>query len=288
MKIPYIDGDWRILFKPEKTGNYINDHTIIKAHDGKYHLFGITSFEGGAPNERYFAHGATKSLDTPMSEEGRAIDRGTLAWAPCVVRGDNDYYYMYYGPSPSSLSISIDLYEWMNYKLVLNNETPMGAHRDHFVMKINENEYLMYVVGIKDKRGCVSLFHSSNLLEWDFCGYALTSGKDAPLNPAWGAMESPFVIKIDEYYYLFITYTDCSQENYNNTLVFTSFDPKSFGEYNGGNGGAIPITTLSAHAPEIKKEGENYYITTCGWNGYYAVPNKGCVSIAPLKWKDVE
>ncbi len=105
MKIPYIDGEWSVLFKPQKTCNYINDHSIIKAHDGKYHLFGITSFEGGATNERYFAHGVTESLNIPMSEQERAIDRGTLAWAPCVVRTENDYYYMYYGPSPSSLSI---------------------------------------------------------------------------------------------------------------------------------------------------------------------------------------
>ena len=63
MKIPYIAGEWKVLFKPEKTGNYINDHTLFRAHDGNYHLFGITSFAGGAPNERYFAHGVTKDLN---------------------------------------------------------------------------------------------------------------------------------------------------------------------------------------------------------------------------------
>ena len=93
MKIPYIAGEWRVLFKPEKTGNYINDHTLFKAHDGNYHLFGITSFVGGAPNERYFAHGVTNDLSVPMVEQRKEIDRGTLAWAPCVVRAEGDYYY---------------------------------------------------------------------------------------------------------------------------------------------------------------------------------------------------
>ncbi|MBQ7789281.1 MAG: hypothetical protein IJ398_06505 [Clostridia bacterium] len=48
MKIPYIASEWQELFRPKETGNYINDHCIIKSLDGKYHLFGITSFEGGS------------------------------------------------------------------------------------------------------------------------------------------------------------------------------------------------------------------------------------------------
>lgn len=284
MKTPYISSEWRVLFRPSREGNYINDHSIVKAHDGNYHLFGITSHEGGATNERYFAHGVTKSLNEEMREERREIDRGTLAWAPCVIREKDDCYYMFYGPSPTSLSVSFDLYEWYNHTVTLNNEPLFSAHRDHFVLKLGENDYLMYIVGTQNKRGCVSLFHSNNLLEWNFKGYALTSGKDAPLTPAWGAMESPFVLKKDDYYYLFITYTDCSKESYHDTLVFASKDPTSFGEYNGENGGAIPVTKIFAHAPEIIKDGDEYYITTCGWNGY-DIPNEGAVSIAKLMWK---
>ena len=43
---------------------------------------------------------------------------------------------------------------------------------------------------------------------------------------------------------------------------------------------------FSVSGPEIIKDGDEYYITTCGWNGYEDFPNKGAVSIAPLKWKD--
>lgn len=287
MKIPYIAGAWKILFKPKKTGSYINDHSLFKAHDGNYHLFGITSFEGGATNERYFAHGVTSDLGTPMIEQRKEIDRGTLAWAPCVVRTEGDYYYMFYGPSPTSLAVSFDLYEWYNHTIELKNEPLFSAHRDHFVLRLDDGSYLMYIVGTKDKRSCVSLFSSTDLISWDFRGYALTSGENAPLNPAWGAMESPYVIKIDDYYYLFITYTDCNQSNYHDTLVFASKDPTSFGVYNGGKGGALPITKLFAHAPEIINENGEYFITTCGWNSYDGVPNKGAVSIAPLKWKEI-
>lgn len=287
MKIPYIKTNWRVLLRPQINGKYVNDHCLFKAHDGNYHLFGITSFEGGAPNERYFVHGVTSSLDTEMTEcHDRAIDRGTLAWAPCVVRTEGDYYYMLYGPSPTSLSVSFDLHEWCNHTVTLNNEPLFSAHRDHFVLRMDDGSYLMYVVGTKDKRSCVSLFKSSNLIAWDFCGYALTSGECAELNPPWGAMESPFIVKRDSLYYLFITYTDCSKENYHNTLVFVSSDPYCFGEYNGGVSGAIPITTLHAHAPEIIEEKGKYYITTCGWLSY-ETPNEGCVSIAELDWKEI-
>ena len=143
----------------------------------------------------------------PFEEKEKAIDRGTLAWAPCVIPKDDDFY-MFYGPSPTSLAVSFDMFEWYNYPVKLNGEIPMAAHRDHFVLKLEDNKYIMYIVGTKNKKSCVSLFESSNLLEWDFCGYALTSGDDAPLNPPWGAMESPFVVKMDELYYLFVTYGD--------------------------------------------------------------------------------
>ena len=287
MKIPYISSDWRVLLKPEINGKYVNDHCVFKAHDGNYHLFGITSFEGGAPNERYFVHGVGATLDGEMREvKERAIDRGTLAWAPCVVRTVDDYYYMFYGPSPTSLSVSFDLWEWYNHTVTLNNEPLFSAHRDHFVLKLDDGSYLMYIVGTKDKKSCVSLFKSSNLTEWEFVGYALTSGKDAPLNPPWGAMESPFIVKKDNLYYLFITYTDCNKENYHDTLVFVSSDPYNFGEYNGGNDGAIPVTKLRAHAPEIIEESGKYYITTCGWLNC-DTPNEGCVSIARLDWKEI-
>lgn len=282
MKIPYISGPWQVLFKPSIHGNYVNDHTIVVGADKKYHLYGITSFKVGAENERYFVHGVGDSLNQPFSEVGRSIDRGTLAWAPCVINKD-DYYYMFYGPSPSSLAISFDMYEWFGTKINLNNEPPLSAHRDHFVLKLSDNEYLMYVAGIHNKRGAISCFFSNDLINWEFEGFALTSGENAPLKPAWGAMESPYIVKKDDLYYLFVTYTDCNLENYNNTLVFSSKNPRTFGEYN-GNSGTQPITTISAHAPEILYENGKYYITTCGWRGY-PIPNEGAVSIAPLDWK---
>lgn len=283
MKKPYISGDWRPLFRPVEHGNYVNDHTIVKGPDGKIHLFGITSFEGMPSCERYFVHGVGESLTGEFREVGRSIDRGTLAWAPCIIERDG-IYYMFYGPSPTSLAVSFDMYEWFGTPVTLKNEPLMGAHRDHFVLKISESEYLMYVVGIHERNGAVSCFSSSDLLNWNFVSFALTSGDRAPLKPAWGAFESPFVVKTDGLYYLFVTYTDSGDATYNDTLVFCSNDPTNFGEFNGDYGEAEPIARLHAHAPEILEESGQYFITTCGWNSR-SIPHKGAVSIAPLDWE---
>ena len=283
MEIPYIDGDYKVLFQPQKYGNYVNDHCIIKGNDA-YHLFGITSLTSSPPDERMFVHGVGKSLSTPFEEVGVSINTGTLAWSPCVIEKDG-YYYIYYGPSPSKMAVSPDFYEWFGYPITIENEPPMAMHRDHFVMQIGDL-YYMYVSGIKDKKGCISVASSSDLLHWKFEGYALTSDDKAPLKPAWGAFESPFVVKRGDYYYLFVTYTDCDDANYNDTLVFVSQDPLHFGSYMSDTDPAQLITTLYAHAPEILEENDQYFITTCGWNSK-PNPNKGCVSIAPLSWKQI-
>ena len=282
MNTPYIAGEWKILFKPEKNGNYVNDHSIVKGADGNWHLYGITSFDGVPSQERYFVHGVGLTLDEPFKEVGRSIDRGTLAWAPCVVKKD-ELFYMFYGPSPTSLAVSFDMFEWFGTNVSLKNEPLMGAHRDHFVLKIDEDRYLMYVVGVHNKLGAISCFSSSDLLEWQFEGFALTSGEGAPLKPAWGAFESPYIVKKDGLYYLFVTYTDCSNSTYNDTLVFCSEDPKYFGSCYGDAEGVKPITKLYGHAAEIIEQNGNYYITTCGWNTK-PNPNKGAVSIARLEW----
>lgn len=282
MKIPYRSGEWKLLFQPQTYGTYVNDHSVIQANDGKWHLFGITSHTGGSYNEKYFVHAVGDSLDEPLKEIGKVIDRGTLAWAPCVMEKD-DNYFMFYGPSPTQMAVSFDLTEWYNYPVILKNEPFMAAHRDHFILKVG-NEYLMYVTGVHDKKGAISLFTSTDLVTWEFEGFALTSGEQAPLRCGWGAMESPFVVEKDGWYYLFITYTTSGKATYNDTLVFASKDAKRFGEYNGGVDGAIPITKLFGHASEIIKVGDEYYMTTCGWKDR-GIPHEGGVSIAPILWK---
>lgn len=286
--IPKIDGDWKPLFIPERTGRYVNDHSVIQAADGSWHLFAITSLNDGIDPEfeRYFVHGWGTGLDEGFTNEQKAIDHGTRAWAPGVIEHKGKYY-MYYGPSPAKLAVSGDLHHWINHDIKLIGAPLESCHRDHMVMKLNDDTWLMYVVGLRNGTGCVSVFVSNDLISWRFVQYALITGSRAPLKPAWGAVESPYVVELEGYYYLFVTYTDCRKDNYHDTLVFRSPNPYNFGIFGGeGDEEETPVARLYGHASEIIRNPSDgaWYITTCGWRGM-GVPHEGGVSIAKLIWE---
>jgi hypothetical protein len=76
---PVIKSEFKRLFHPKLTGYYINDHTLVKANDNKYHLIGITSLsDGGASNELYLAHGVGDQLivNGGYSEKAKLEDDG--------------------------------------------------------------------------------------------------------------------------------------------------------------------------------------------------------------------
>jgi len=285
--VPAISGGWRLLYRPEKTGCYVNDHSLIRAQDGTWHLFGITRDgpEIMPERERWFTHGRGASLAGGLKEEGIVCDNGVRAWAPAVVC-DGKRYYMYYGPSPLRFATSDELSHWMENPVVLQDCPLDACHRDPMVLRLDDGRWLMYATGISDGYGVVSVFESADLMHWRFLKYALRTSGKAPLNPPWGATESPFVVFHQGYYYLFVTYTDSSPENYHNTLVFRSPDPLEFGEYAGDDGPQAVIGRLRAHAPEIVHDASvgEWFITTCGWRNR-GVPVEGGVAIARLEWK---
>ncbi|HZG78307.1 MAG TPA: hypothetical protein VEZ72_20815 [Paenibacillus sp.] len=289
--IPEIAGDWRLLFRPEKTGCYVNDHSIVRTEEGRWHLFGITSLNKhiDPEHERYFVHARGASLEEGLGEERKTIDHGTRAWAPGVAAA-NGRYYMYYGPAPTKLAVSNELFHWINNDIALVGSPIDACHRDHMVVQINEYTWAMYATGVRPGGyGCISVYVSNDLQNWRFVQYALTTSGEAPLRCAWGATESPYVVFYEGFYYLFITYTDCSDETYNDTLVFRSANPYDFGDYRGEGGGAQPVAKLFGHASEVIRDPESgtWYMTTCGWPGKGA-PHEGGVSIAKIIWKPEE
>jgi len=283
MLIPAIKSDWQLLFRPERHGNYINDHCVIKANDGSWNLFGITSLESRSDSERYFVHAAGKSLTEPMTELEKVIDTGTRAWAPCVVEHEG-LYYMYFGPGETKMEVTNVLSHWMGHKINIKGNPVMAVNRDHMVIK-NNGKWIMYASGLKDSYSCISVLESDNLIDWDFKGYALTSSGSAPMNPPWGAFESPFVVKKDGLFYLFTTYTDCSHASYHNTIVFCSENPYNFGDYTAEKHSQMVMAELHSHAGEILEDNGKYYITSCGWRGYNSIIEGG-VAIAELDWTE--
>lgn len=287
--VPQISSEWRPLFKPQTFGRYVNDHSLVRHSDGQWHLFGITSHgkEGDdfAELERYFVHAAGQLWDDePMREVGKCCDNGVRAWAPGVIQ-HGPRYFMHYGPSPMRMATSFELGHWMEQTPTITGAPLDSCHRDSMVFKAGDNRWLMYITGIDDDmRGVVSVLESNNLVDWTFIRYALRTSGKAPCNPPWGATESPFLVRMDDLYYLFITYTDCKHHNYHNTLVFASEDPTDFGTYTGDNEDELVVAKLYAHAPEIIQDIDGqWYITTCGWRGYNT-PVEGGVAIARLEW----
>lgn len=286
-KRPKIASDWRLLFKPEKFGRYVNDHSLVRHSDGLWHLFGITSHatEDFSEQERYFVHASGQLWNDAggMQELGKVCDNGVRAWAPGLIQHGGRTF-MHYGPSPMRMATSFELGHWMEHAAVIEGAPLDSCHRDSMVLKIEDNRWLMYITGIDGKYGVVSVLESTDLVRWRFLRFALRTSGNAPYNPPWGATESPFVVRIEDLYYLFITYTDCQQHNYHNTLVFRSDDPRDFGNYTGDNGEDLVIATLPAHAPEIIEDTDGqWYVTTCGWRGYQT-PIEGAVAIAKLDW----
>ncbi len=237
-----------------------------------------------AEQERYFVHACSDSITEPMREAGKVCDTGLRAWAPSVIYHDRRYY-MFYGPAPTRLATSDELNHWMENPIYLHDAPLDAAHRDHFVLEVEPGRWLMYATGISNRYGVVSVFESTDLIQWRFVRYALETAGRAPLNPPWGATESAFVVHIDGAYYLFVTYTDCQIQNYHNTLVFRSEDPTDFGTYTGDNDADGVVATLFAHAPEVIRDDDGrWYITTAGWRNY-DTPVEGGVAVAELVWE---
>ena len=199
---------------------------------------------------------------------------------------DGKRYFMHNGPSPMRLATSLDLNHWMEHDTTITGAPLDSCHRDSMVMRRKDGGWLMYITGITEEMyGVISVLESDDLVNWRFLRYALETAGNAPLNPAWGATESPYVVEIDGLHYLFITYTRCNPENYHNTLVFCSEDPTNFGTYTGDNEDAVVVAKLHAHAPEIIQDDDGqWYITTCGWRDFGTVIEGG-VGIAKLEWQ---
>ena len=286
-EIPRIAGPWRELYVPRSGGDYINDHTLVRADDGTWHLFGITSPEGKPSHERHFAHGSGPSLAAPLEHRGIVLDDGVRAWAPAAVRGDDGTWHMLYGPAPTRHAITSDLGsgEWWDSPVEIVGAPLFALHRDHMVLRLDEDTWLMYGTGRQHGSSSISVFVSNDLCQWRYVQQAVRSDRTAPLNPAWGALESPFVVRRGATFHLFTTYTDCRAENYHQTLVLSSTNPYDFGRLTAASWEDTVDTVVHAHAPEVVQDpgsGE-WFITSCGWAGDGA-HQEGGVAIASLAW----
>ncbi|HSV96430.1 MAG TPA: hypothetical protein VLM75_05775 [Spirochaetota bacterium] len=300
---PRISSPWRPIFRPQKSGDYVNDHSIFRDRDGTWRLVGITAFgDGDYSREKYFAHGSSRAFPPPpgemMKEENPVADYGRLAWAPHVIREDR--FYMWYSPHRAYCAVSDDGRTWKD-ESDLSFLPYNPQFRDPMIIKAADGQWLMYATARDGYYSSIDIYQSFDLRHWQYIRPALSMAYGAELAGAQASTESPFVVRFRDRYYLSFTYNNGSffwnpllltlkiwpeKESYNDTLVMQSHNPYSFGVYRGLRNPSSLVAGLRAHAPEYVQAGDKWYITTAGWP-WVASITSGEVAVAELAWDEI-
>lgn len=294
---PVITASWQTLLAPMATGTgpYMNDHTVFKAANNNWYVYGISG--GGPGAEKSFANGSSSALLGPYTEHAPIAHyyQGTTeldAWAPHAVVDASGVTHLFYRSSYNGNSLAVitttDEVTWSAPTYVsISGYTWTGGDRDPMVM-LSGSTYYLYFTSNSQTIGCAT---STDLVHWLYQGPALT--QSGPQLSTYEDAESPFVVKRGDYYYLFTTVTNSapSGADYHQTLVFRSTDPLDFGDYHGDQnhpGGANFVTQLPVHAAEVVLEPttNKWYITTAGEQYFSLYPQaQHGVAIAELQWQ---
>lgn len=271
--VPYVDGAFTRVFRPAGT-RYLNDHTLVRGPDRRWHLYGITHDSTGMPHaERSLLHATAAALDGPWREEPDILmtmgDERVL-WAPFVLPVETNRWVMYFWArtpdNRTQRANSTDLLRWTR------DPRSVPGGRDPFVMRVGSTWYFYSVGASAESRGQILVTTSPDLETWSTPTVAL----EDPI-PAfgWGNLESPTVVARDDGYYLFVTRTSDAPVDYVRTVVFHSADPAHFRW--------TPVTEMLAHAAEVIDVDGQAYITAAGWTSSLGERWRG-LSIAKLGW----
>ncbi len=266
----------------ESTPWYINDHCFIQDKNAKWHLFGITHEEPMNPqDEKHFAHATANSL-TQQSWEKMPFGLSyapespwneKLLWAPYVQYHEGIYYMYYCAGGDSStryrihLATSTDLLNWHRHP-----ENPMIVDgfdaRDPMILRDADQWIMYYTANRPAAKGnhVVMSVISDDLIHWKNPQVVFTNPK---VGTYGGPTESPFVVKRNDKYYLFV----CTNDPYDNTVAYES-DSSFHWDINN------QVADIPAHCAEvICTDNDNWYISRAGWD-------RGGVYLAPLIWNE--
>jgi len=249
-------------------GIYINDHSIIyNPKEKKWHMYGIIN------GEKSFIHLTADSLtQRNWIEHKNYVDSGAKIWAPHIIY-EKGKYFMFYTkigvPRQIVCVESADLWSWSNPKLILASRTRSGTdakNKDPMVLK-DRNQWIMYFSMMKDStKWVVGYSTSSDLKKWSKPQICFDENTSMP------RVESPFVVKRGDYYYIFIS---ARPWPYGYMEVFRSSSPYSWKITD-------KVKWMDWHAPEIIRDTDGmWYITLCGYE-----PERNGFSVWPLYWND--
>lgn len=254
---------------------YVNDHTLVQAPDGAWHLFGIFHHEPiGSDTERAFLHAVAGEPD-PSKWTARAFDPApapfmialeadatlgeTHIWAPHIVSAEGRYCMVYQGGGKDGdrasirLAESDDLYRWVRladvplFEDICEARDPMLTRRDGvWALHYTRCESPTHRVS------GVAVRLSSDLAHWTEPRMVLTL-RDTPEMPNSGFTESPFAFERGEYHYLSVTSYPLAWDA---TMLYRSRAPFAFVN--------APFTRLRGHAAEWIFSGERVFMTHAG------------------------
>lgn len=262
---------------------YVNDHTVVKGSDGKWHLYGIFHQEPFGPDHEFdFVHASTRGEKLEVMDYQGIVLRyqpeigETHIWAPHVERDrDGSYVMAFHSGLPDnhlsriSLARSVDMKTWTRV-----GPQPLFhdicVARDPMLKKFGAT-WVMYYTRCDDKKTQVSgvAYRTSlDLITWSAPQMALTLPGTTPMFNS-GFTESPFVFEKDGWFYL--SFTSYPIE-WNATQVYRSRSPFRFS--------GAPVARLDSHAGEWVAESGDFnhgsiYLTHCG-------PGQGGVFMSPV------
>ncbi len=288
--------------------NETNDHHIFMTDDGKWHLWACVR---ATLIGRILAHWTADSLtQSPWIFTGEIIraskeaGESLVEWygqefiqSPYIVKTD-DMYYMFYGgystgadpegnpttdynliENQISLMYSSDGKEWirhMDEKGYSRIFVGPGAARDPCIVKFNDTWYAYYAGHHDADRHKAGIYvrTSPDLMNWSDWSIAQYDSSCVSLPNRWKP-ESPFVIGLQGFYYLFRTHGKGKSGAY----VYKSTDPAYFGNPDPEENLVCVLNTI---APEIITDSVgNQYITNIrGPDGYG-------IRMARLRWDTI-
>jgi len=277
---PVIDGEWWDITSQPDLGEYSGkwqepvDFGVWKAKDGTWQLWSCIRGTKAGGTGRLFYRWEGKSLtDTNWEPKGIAMEADTTLGetkgglqAPYVFE-ENNVYYMFYGDWHNiCLATSED---GKTFTRVINESKtpalfrgPLDNTRDPMVLKIDDTYYCYYCDHNQNDnktfgpQGAIYCRTSKDMKTWSE-PIVVSKGGSPMEYTNWyaGDIECPFVVKINDKYILFrnVLYGWNSLN-----FQYCSSNPLDFGD---GHDNYI-TGHLHVAAPEIVKEGDQYYIVS--------------------------
>ncbi len=237
-KNPIVSNSITICTMPdlkELNGNipkdqHIVDHGIIQADNGKWQLWAclrgvkvgrlIYGWEGDSLESEWKHAGIKMRVNADYDEFIKPNNEEQIG-APFFIKKDDEYFCFYHSKG-IRVAKSAD---GVNYERLKPNTTTVPGGRDVMIMKHNDLFYSYVTNSVKDENDeLISYVHSAtsaDLINWSEPKIVSKGGKGGS-----GVVdaESPFVVFIEGYFYLFRTSSMTFK-----TVVYRSEDPQEFG-----------------------------------------------------------